>query len=171
MNLPSILQTALQEATPIQKQRLGIATCQKLQENYRLFFEKYAFGSILLFDEILDTIIQENTKINIEVIEKQIIEICPDMEEFAGNLSASLALDACSVLMELAFFYASSDETQKEKSIQTISFLALQSIEFQILEAENWSQNQAHLTQKLEQHPIFQQELVRQVEVLNTCQF
>lgn len=161
MNLPTSIENALQNASFDQKKKFGVAICTKLKENYRIFSEKYEFGSVAIFEEILETIQQKDLKINPEIIDSQIDKICPDMEEFAGYFWASLALDACSALGELAFFYASEDE----KAIRTISYLSIQSTEFQILEQEKWNQNLPDLKQKLESHPLFLKEIDLQLSL------
>jgi len=162
MKLPYSIETQLNKAEYATQWYFGKAVCQKLKENYRVFSEQNQVGDVRVFEEMMAFIQAQKTEINIEVIENQIDRVCPDMDEFSGDLWASLALDAYSALSEWALF----TKTKKIEAIKTVAYIALQSAEWKALAHENWSQNLPDIRQKLDTHPEVLQEIAFQENLL-----
>ncbi len=156
------IESQLVEADYTMQWQFCVAICQKLKENYRVFSEQNNFGNVAIFEEILAMIDSQQENIDTDYVESRIDEICPDMDDFSGDLWASLALDACSALSECAFFAKNHDK----KHLKTISTLSLQSAEFKILESENWSQSLPNIQEKLATHPKVLQEISFQEKLL-----
>lgn len=84
-----------------QQRKLLFAICQRQEGIYKNFAQKSRLPS-QAYEEIFLLL---GKTIFSEEITKKITEFAPDMDDFAGNLAASMALDACAILNQTFMFF------------------------------------------------------------------
>jgi len=83
-----------------QKMRFGLAVAQRMLGLYAYFSENNHFGDVSILENSIK-LIQENKIENPTEWIAKLDEICPDMDDFSGDLWATVALDTVGVVYEL----------------------------------------------------------------------
>jgi len=144
MNMNINIKTTLHTLTYNQQLTYGYTLCKKLFPDYALFSEYEEFGKPDVLYSGLVTLrkfisgIDNKTEIS-ELVSKlwDDEEITPDTEDFAGNVSASLALNAVSALYHCLKFA----ETPNIEFIDKVSDLSLESVVMYFVVSNGINQN------------------------------
>jgi len=147
----------------------GIMLSQSLMSNYISFFEKRNYGNPKILLLILDILkLQSINKIfleeEIENINEVLHENTPHMDEFSGDIYASLALDCCSAIGECIDFTKDKDL----EHIKNVAYISTQSIQFFITYNQQLNNDLDNFDQLIFSNNLMQTELKFQNEIIDS---
>ncbi len=147
----------------------GIMVSQSLLSNYHTFSSTKNWGNHKILDLILDILkmlsVNEITLTGeFEQINELLQENTPDMDNFAGDIYASLAIDCCSAIGECLDFVNDNDL----EHIKTIAYIATQSAEFYITLNEQLQHDMFDFDERIFRNQLMQDEIKFQNDIINS---
>ncbi len=97
-----------------QKMSLGLAIAERMLPTYRFFVENYEFGNYEWLGECLEKMKTGEIQGELAELEENLVQFCPDLDDFPSNLWATAALDSVGVIHELLQMYQDQDATHLE---------------------------------------------------------
>ena len=154
MKIETTIENAINSATFSAKYFLALSLLMRQSSFYIAFSQAHCPENTALFDEILTLILCNSSRLPLKKIERLIDKICPDTNDFAGDLEATISVNVCNIMTEFARFLKEKDDA----SIHSIIYWHLEITEFLILTQENLNQNDSEITSKIENHENYLKE-------------
>lgn len=151
----------LSKMEPLQQLIFGAACCERMLPGYELFMLEAAWGNIQPLRDALDAVwstgAQASSKVEWSTLLMRCEQCAPDSEDF-GSLYTSAAQDATFAVCALLEFLLDGDPSH----VVGAARFSIDSIDLIVQERENMDPRDADREQKILEHRLMQQELVRQ---------
>jgi len=151
-----------------QQLTFGILVSESFVNTYEVFAKKENWGNPIVLKQIIQklknaSITKNELNGELKVLNTELDTIMPDMDDFSGDIYASLALDVCSMVGECLDFVKDKDI----EHIKNVSYVATQSVEFYVADKNNLQPNQADFETIITNSTEMQNESQFQLELVD----